>query len=182
MGRSQRKTALELFERHSVGRALNKWKFALTRIQVSASRFVAAVLTRQSLGHQAADVRAKSDRITLRQALGTWIASERSKLLAQVHDTRLTRDCLGRWQNKRKSLQALEGRSQHKSRQQLTSSVCRRVSNPNRQTNLTRLSLQMARPPRSPSESNPPSRSDLRVENDLEIPSYMGIIIQESRE
>jgi len=35
MGRSQRKTALELYERHSVGRALNMWKSSLRRIQVS---------------------------------------------------------------------------------------------------------------------------------------------------
>lgn len=61
--------------------------------------------------HQAADVRAKSDRIIVRKAFGTWIASERSKLLAQVHDTRLTRDCLSRWQNRRKSLEKLEGKS-----------------------------------------------------------------------
>jgi hypothetical protein len=121
--RSQRKTALELFERHSVARALSKWKSTLTRIQVSPHEW--AVLTIQSLDHQAADMRAKGDRVIQRQAFGTWIASERSKLLAQVHDTRVTRDCLSRWQNKRKSLQALEGRSQHTSRQQLIDSICR---------------------------------------------------------
>jgi hypothetical protein len=78
---------------------------------ISSNNMSVPPLTIQALGRQAADVRAKSDRIILRQAFGTWIASERSKLLAQIHDTRLTRDCLVRWQNKRKSLQTLEGRS-----------------------------------------------------------------------
>jgi hypothetical protein len=86
-----------------------------THLDTNSGEYLASlerrVLIIQSLDHQAADVRAKSDRIILRQAFGTWIASERSKLLAQVHDTRLTRDCLIRWQNKRKSLQTLEGRS-----------------------------------------------------------------------
>jgi hypothetical protein len=64
----------------------------------------------QTLDLTADEVRSKTDRVVLRQVFGTWIASERSKLLISVHDTRLTRDCIKRWRNKRKAIAELEGR------------------------------------------------------------------------
>lgn len=83
----------------------------MTRINVSHTVGKKVGLMVQALDRQAADVRSKTDRVILQRAFGTWIASERSNLLASVHDTRLTRDCIHRWRNKRNAIVELEGKS-----------------------------------------------------------------------
>lgn len=54
-------------------------------------------------------LRAQSDAQILRQSFGIWAASERSRLLSTVRDTRLTRECLVRWIKKRHDVERLEG-------------------------------------------------------------------------
>jgi hypothetical protein len=69
------------------------------------------VLSFQVLKSQAEVKRAIGDKSLLRQTFGIWVATERSKLLASVRDTRLTRDCFTRWTNRREGIRQLEGMS-----------------------------------------------------------------------
>lgn len=61
--------------------------------------------------NQSEKLRAKGDAFILKQSFSIWAASERSRLLASVRHTRLTRDCFVRWTNRRENIQHLEGKS-----------------------------------------------------------------------